>query len=342
MYDESVMYASARAVVLAVVIGLVPVLGEAPAGGHMPLRLLPDGYHLEKARTREHRLTNATLRLHARTFAQGEIIYLELIPDSAALFPVRAPVCRYGYYVVRVSRREWGYRGFVPIDPDTKPGRVQLTVEYPLSDTVLEHILEESVTATPFRVSRQALKVGKFANVNHARDPAVQRFIAECSAKKKKAFAHFGRDLVTARLAHPRDQHVITSPYWSSRVYERYRIENGQRIPLAPERKVHRGLDLRGARGDPIFAVADGLVVLADSTYYEGNFTVIDHGNRMMSYYMHQDSLLVTAGQTVQAGQQIGTVGATGVSTGPHLHVSLMIDRIQVDPLSLLPLPVRD
>jgi murein DD-endopeptidase MepM/ murein hydrolase activator NlpD len=57
---------------------------------------------------------------------------------------------------------------------------------------------------------------------------------------------------------------------------------------------------------------------------------------------MHQDSLLVRAGQRVQAGEQIATVGATGVATGPHLHVSLMVDRVQVDPFSLLPLPVRD
>ncbi len=291
---------------------------------------------------RSFRLAQAALHLYARAFQQGEAVYLELLPDSGTTLPPTGPAITFGDYPVRLSRKPWGLRGLFPLSPDEKPGVQPLEVRIPAADTSQRYRFELAVDSAAFEVSHSSMNVGKFSDVNHAKSPDVQKFIAECSAKKAQAFAHHGPDLLSSRLSAPRDQVHITSSFWSSRVYERYKMENGTRVALSPERKIHRGTDFRGARGEPVYAMADGEVVLAEKTYYEGNFVVIDHGNRLMSYYMHQDSLLVSPGQRVSAGQQIGTVGATGVSTAPHLHVSLMIDRIQVDPLSLLPLPVRD
>jgi hypothetical protein len=289
----------------------------------------------------EQRLDHAVLRLRARNFAQGELVYLEIEPDSPSVFPVRSPVCRFGEYVVRLSKRPWGYRGFIPVSGDHPSDETQLSIDYPTTKSVLTTTVAVPIKKSDFVVSQSSMEVGRFSNVNHARSPQAQRFIAESSAKKKKAFAHIAPDMLSSSFAHPRGLHVITSSFWSSRVYKRYKIENGKRVDLKDSRKVHRGLDLRGATGEPVYAIADGLVVMAEKTYYEGNFTVIDHGNRIQSYYMHQDSLTVSAGDTVRAGDQIGTVGSTGVSTAPHLHISLTVDRIQVDPLSLLSLPVR-
>jgi murein DD-endopeptidase len=65
-------------------------------------------------------------------------------------------------------------------------------------------------------------------------------------------------------------------------------------------------------------SIADGSVVLAEKMYYEGNFRVIDHGNKVFSHYMHYDTIFVKNGQFVKGGDKIGTVGCTGVSTGPH------------------------
>jgi murein DD-endopeptidase len=305
-------------------------------------RRLPPDYQLSPAQAREFSLGNATLKLYARAFAQGEAVYLELLADSASGPGVQPPDVRYDGRAVHLSRRVWGYRGFFPIPADGRAGEKALAVEYALPDTSRAYRFALTVDSTAFAVSHATMDVGRYSDVDHARDPAVQRFIAECSARKAKAFARRGSDMVAGPFASPRDQLQVTSPFWSSRVYERYRMEDGARMPLPPSRKTHRGLDLRGARGDPVFAMADGEVALADSLYYEGNFVVIDHGNRLMSYYMHQDSLLVSAGQRVQAGQEIGTVGATGVATAAHPHVSVLIDGVQVDPLSLLPLPIRD
>jgi murein DD-endopeptidase MepM/ murein hydrolase activator NlpD len=87
--------------------------------------------------------------------------------------------------------------------------------------------------------------------------------------------------------------------------------------------------------------MAAGKVVLSQPMHYQGNFVIIDHGQKKYSYYMHLHKLLSEEGDMVKAGEQIGEVGSTGGSTAPHLHVSFLINNVHVDPLSLLSLPVR-
>ncbi len=88
----------------------------------------------------------------------------------------------------------------------------------------------------------------------------------------------------------------------------------------------HRGIDIGGALGNPIFAVDKGVVVYAgwnDNGY--GNLVIIDHGTGWQSLYAHLDSLAVACGDYITtAGQVIGTMGSTGRSSGPHLHFELM------------------
>jgi murein DD-endopeptidase MepM/ murein hydrolase activator NlpD len=70
--------------------------------------------------------------------------------------------------------------------------------------------------------------------------------------------------------------------------------------------------------------------------YYEGNFTIIDHGNKIFSYYMHQSKLLVKSGDKISKGQIIGHIGSTGMSTGPHLHLGFKIGETVINPESVL------
>ena len=121
----------------------------------------------------------------------------------------------------------------------------------------------------------------------------------------------------------------------------RYRYRGRKRVYYRPKIKYHKGLDLRGKAGTPIYALASGKVVLADKLYYEGYFTVVDHGNNIFSGYMHQSKLLVNKGDNIYAGKKIGLVGQTGACTGPHLHVFVKIQGVYVDPLSILSLPIR-
>ena len=111
----------------------------------------------------------------------------------------------------------------------------------------------------------------------------------------------------------------------------------GRRMFNGELRSYHRGVDLRGAQGTPIKAMADGKVAIAQNMYFAGNTVYIDHGQGVISSYAHMSRLDVKPGETVKAGQQIGLVGATGRVTGPHLHLGVNILGVAVDPLSLVP-----
>jgi murein DD-endopeptidase MepM/ murein hydrolase activator NlpD len=102
----------------------------------------------------------------------------------------------------------------------------------------------------------------------------------------------------------------------------------------------HQGLDLKGARGDPIRAANDGRVALARGCFYSGNTVVLDHGNGVHTLYFHLTQFKVKAGQMVKRGQVLGTVGDTGRVTGPHLHWGVKLSNVYVDPQALLRLPL--
>lgn len=94
----------------------------------------------------------------------------------------------------------------------------------------------------------------------------------------------------------------------------------GQRVLNGEPKRPHYGCDLAAPTGTAIMAPAGGKVVLAEpNLHFEGGLTMIDHGQGLISYYLHQSRLDVTAGQDVKRGQVIGAVGATGRATGPHL-----------------------
>ncbi len=109
-----------------------------------------------------------------------------------------------------------------------------------------------------------------------------------------------------------------------------------QRVLNQKKASVHYGLDLKGPRGAPVAAAADGEVVLARDAYYSGKTVVLWHGAGVFTLYFHLDRIAVSAGARVTKGQRIGLLGATGRSTGPHLHWSAKVAGLYVDPESLL------
>lgn len=94
----------------------------------------------------------------------------------------------------------------------------------------------------------------------------------------------------------------------------------------------HSGLDFCGSESTPVFAAADGVVVFTGLLTVRGNATIIDHGRGVYTGYYHQSQISVNVGDRVQAGEQIGVVGATGRVTGPHLHFDVFVGGVQVDP----------
>lgn len=95
----------------------------------------------------------------------------------------------------------------------------------------------------------------------------------------------------------------------------------------------HTGADLGGAPGTPIYAPAAGVVVDTGLLEVRGYITIIDHGWGVYTGYWHQSSILVEPGEEVAAGQQIGTIGNTGLSTAAHLHWEMRVHGVLVDPM---------
>ena len=142
-----------------------------------------------------------------------------------------------------------------------------------------------------------------------ATDPAIIAREKADNLLKAKAFAsRAGIDDFRGGFVLPLDHPVRTSPFGVQRVL------NGE--PKAP----HYGVDLAAPIGTPIHAPAPGLVVLAEpDLYLDGGLTLIDHGQGLISMYLHQSRIDVKAGDRVAQLQPIGAVGMKGRATGPHL-----------------------
>ncbi len=106
--------------------------------------------------------------------------------------------------------------------------------------------------------------------------------------------------------------------------------------PIFGTTRMHNGLDMHGDFGVPIKAAASGTVIFAGVKGGFGNTVMIDHGGGMVTLYAHQSKLGVKTGQRVKAGEVIGWIGSSGLSTGPHLHFEVRINGSPVDPSKYL------
>lgn len=115
-----------------------------------------------------------------------------------------------------------------------------------------------------------------------------------------------------------------------------------QRVYQGKPGPYHSGLDIAQPSGTPYQAPADGVVTLVaqDPFTLEGKLLMIDHGMGLNSAFLHSSTIVVREGQRVRQGQYLGTIGATGRATGPHLHWSLKWNDSRLDPLLFLgPMP---
>lgn len=140
-------------------------------------------------------------------------------------------------------------------------------------------------------------------------DPALLARIAAEARHKAEAFASRAEDdAFAAGFDWPLAQFRVSSRWGAQRVL------NG--TPARP----HYGLDMAAPEGTAILAPGDGRVVLAQANlHFEGGLTLIDHGQGLVSAYLHQSRIEVARDDVVRRGQAIGRVGATGRATGPHL-----------------------
>jgi murein DD-endopeptidase MepM/ murein hydrolase activator NlpD len=142
------------------------------------------------------------------------------------------------------------------------------------------------------------------------------------SASLETLLAHLEEN--SARLLHTPS--VAPTKGWMTSAFG-YRTS-----PFTGKREFHRGIDIAGRMGTPVFATADGVVQVAGGRRGLGNSVILRHGYGVETKYGHLQEVLVRVGDKVKRGQKLGTMGSTGRSTGPHLHYQLEVNRKPVDP----------
>ena len=145
---------------------------------------------------------------------------------------------------------------------------------------------------------------------------------ADWIKEKCESYAEQGYDQVEGEFIWPcPSSHTITS-YFGNRA-----------APVAGASTDHKGIDIGGSEGDKVIASAPGVVKTVTNSSARGNYIVIDHGNGIETWYQHLSKQRVQVDDIVAAGDWIGDVGMTGISSGPHLHFEVHENGTPVDPL---------
>jgi len=154
----------------------------------------------------------------------------------------------------------------------------------------------------------------------------VQPLIEAADVAKKQAFSISAPDALWSGPFQAPTQTETSGVFGSARVY------NGVK------KSQHLGLDFRASIGTPVHATNSGTVILARPLYFEGNCVMLDHGQGLVTVYMHLSEFKVKEGEKVTAGQLIGLSGGTGRATGPHLHFAVRWRGEYLNPATLLEL----
>lgn len=223
---------------------------------------------------------------------------------------------------VRFAGRVWPlYRSgsaaatYVGSDPFTRPGRHLIVVEV-VSGGSVRGLARGTVTVVKEAFATRRLRL----------DPSKEALFDPTlvAIERRKVGAAFSmispRKLWDGPFAVPTTARR-SSPYGVQSIY------NGTMHGW------HRGTDFAATLGSPVRAANHGVVRLAEEIPLSGNAVLVDHGLGVFTTYMHMSSIAVEVGQRVRKGEVVGTVGSTGVTTGPHLHWGLRVNGLYVDPL---------
>lgn len=186
---------------------------------------------------------------------------------------------------------------------------------------------EEEIGAYEADIGNKEQAVAEYQAMIAAQDAVIKELEAAILAEKKRLIEE-------NRQATRYDGGQFA---WPAPSYKRVSDDYGNRIhPTLGVQQFHNGIDMAAPGGSPILAAYDGEVVAAAYSSTMGNYCMIDHGDGLVTIYMHASSIGVSKGQTVVRGEQIGCVGSTGRSTGNHLHFSVRLNGGYVSPWNYL------
>ena len=209
-----------------------------------------------------------------------------------------------------------GLVALVPVDINTTPQKYTVRVTYGGE----RRTLTVAVRSHEFKTIKLTLPEGKVTL-----SPENQKRAAREATRLRSIWPRNTSKLWEGRFVIPTGTEIST-------VFGVRRIMNEKRT------SVHRGIDLRGKTGAPVRAINSGRVILTDDLFFGGNTLIIDHGMGLYSVYMHLSKFNMSKGKKVLKDQVIGFVGSSGRATGPHLHMSVKLNGVSVNPESLFKL----
>ena len=261
-------------------------------------------------------LSTLTHALPTGSSVPGGIALVTLGPVSSSISPPRAWL---GEQPVWVTAENGQWMAVVGLALDLPAG----THELHINDSGQEKKITFSVGTKRYPEQRITLKDSSKVTLSAVDEERVVAEIGQIQALK-----HHWRE--TDHRAET-DIHFLLPA--SGRLASRFglrRFFNGE--PRAP----HTGLDVAIPRGTPIKASSHGQVLATGDYFFNGKTVFIDHGNGVLSMYCHLDQIDVQPGNLVTQGQRIGRSGMTGRASGPHLHWSVVLNGVMVDPALFL------
>ena len=289
------------------------------------MRLCSQTPHVPQQTRRNFLLAAAAALLSGRALAAAPSIALpraSSVPGGVARVGLgageQAPVVRFGEHRVLVQRKGVEWTAFVGIPLAEKAGaRLRLLVERPggVTETLEFQVGAKSYASQRLKVPPDKVKLSKEDLARHERE----------RARLAQIVATF-TDSASVPMAMRQPVPGSRSSSFGLRRYFNGRARNP-----------HSGMDIAAPTGTPVVAATGGRVLDTGDYFFSGRTVILDHGQGLLSLYAHLSEIDAQAQQLVAAGEPIGKVGATGRVTGPHLHFSVYLNAVAVDPALFLP-----
>lgn len=223
------------------------------------------------------------------------------------------------------------YAGLLGIPSTAQPGSYQVLLSETLAESKI--ILEKEVTVRAREFLKEDISLTyALSELRQSKDPKKIEEALEMRRLLKQVNPESFYDPGKHRV--PIDEYRVTSSFGDRRKY--LYTDKGEASAI------HNGMDLAAPVGTDVFACAAGKVVFAGERIITGKTVVVEHLPGFYSLYYHLDSILVKKGVLIGQGITIGTVGMTGLATGPHLHWELRAAGVAVNPNTFLERPLID
>jgi len=222
-----------------------------------------------------------------------------------------------------LGRKGWYALAGIPVE--TAPGSYDLELTGTQATESFRYV--KKIRVAEARYPRIAIRVGK-----QFTEPSAEQ-LKQIAADKDLKQSIFAKES-ERRLWDGGFQAPVSAA--TSDVFGTERVFNGE------VKSRHLGLDYAAGQGTPVHAINRGVVLLARPLYFEGGFVVINHGQGLMSLYLHLSEFKVKEGDEVQAQQLIALSGGSGRATGPHLHLAIRWQGIYLNPEVLLQLALPE